>query len=66
MRDRLLLPLFAALLIVSAAAVADPATPVISIIIDDVGYRHLQDREVLELPGPLAVAILPHSPHAAE
>jgi hypothetical protein len=66
MRDRLLLPLFAALLIASAAAVADPATPVISIIIDDVGYRHRQDREALELPGPLAFAILPHSPHAAE
>jgi polysaccharide deacetylase 2 family uncharacterized protein YibQ len=66
MRDRFLLPLFAALMIVSAASVADPATPVISIIIDDVGYRHRQDREALELPGPLAFAILPHSPHAAE
>jgi hypothetical protein len=65
-RRLLLLPLLAALSIVSAATAAEPGTPVISIIIDDVGYRHRQDREALELPGPLAFAILPHSPHAAE
>lgn len=37
----------------------------ISIIIDDVGYRRNEDLEAIELPGPLAYAILPHSPHAA-
>ena len=38
--------------------------PVISIIIDDIGYRHKTDREAMALPGPVAYAIMPHSPHA--
>lgn len=38
--------------------------PVISIIIDDIGYRHITDREAMALPGPVAYAIMPHSPHA--
>jgi polysaccharide deacetylase 2 family uncharacterized protein YibQ len=61
-------PFLAALLWVAAVppAAAEPGTPVIAIIIDDVGYRHRQDREALQLPGPLAYAILPHSPHAEE
>ena len=40
--------------------------PVIAIIMDDIGYRHREDQEVMALPGALAVSILPHSPHAAE
>lgn len=40
------------------------AHPWISIIIDDLGYRRIDDRNALELPGPLAYAIMPHSPHA--
>jgi hypothetical protein len=64
-----LLPLLAALLFLAAAAAgaAEPfAAPAIGIIIDDVGYRHREDRAALDLPGPIAYAILPHSPHAAE
>ena len=38
--------------------------PVICIIIDDIGYRHKIDREAMTLPGPVAYAIMPHSPHA--
>jgi len=70
MRDRQPIPPFLALLLLAAAAPAnsaEPATaPVIAIIIDDVGYRHREDREALDLPGPIAYAILPHSPHAGE
>ncbi len=40
-------------------------TPGISIIIDDIGYRWIDDRKALELPGPLAYAIMPHAPHSA-
>jgi hypothetical protein len=40
--------------------------PAVAIIIDDIGYRHRLDREAAALPGPLAISILPHSPHAAE
>ncbi len=48
-----------------AVAAADTASmPVIAIIIDDIGYRHREDQEVIALPGALAVSILPHSPHA--
>ena len=38
--------------------------PVISIIIDDIGYRNIDDVKALALPGPLAYAIMPHSPLA--
>lgn len=43
------------------------AVPVIaiSIIIDDLGNNLPQGRRVLRLPGPVACAILPHTPHAA-
>jgi hypothetical protein len=58
----------AALLFLAAVAAngAESGIPLIAIIIDDLGYRHRQDREALELPGPVAFAILPHSPHAEE
>lgn len=63
----------AALLLLTLAVSASPARadqpvrgdiPWISIIIDDLGYRRNEDLEAIELPGPLAYAILPHSPHA--
>ena len=38
--------------------------PVISIIIDDIGYRNIDDMKALDLPGPIAYAIMPHSPQA--
>ncbi len=42
------------------------SSPVISIIIDDIGYRNRDDVNALALPGPLAYAIMPHSPNALE
>jgi len=38
--------------------------PAISIIIDDIGYRQIDDLRALQLPGALTYAIMPHSPHA--
>ncbi len=38
--------------------------PAISIIIDDLGYRRLDSLRAIELPGPVAYAILPHTPYA--
>jgi polysaccharide deacetylase 2 family uncharacterized protein YibQ len=38
--------------------------PAISIIIDDLGYRRLDGLRAIELPGPIAYAILPHTPYA--
>lgn len=39
--------------------------PAISIIIDDLGYRRLDGLRAIELPGPLAYAVLPHTPYAS-
>lgn len=38
--------------------------PSISIIIDDIGYRLDLGTRSIELPGPIAYAFLPHTPHA--
>lgn len=49
-----------------ALALALPAhagSPVVSIIIDDMGDRAALDARVIALPGPVACAILPHTLH---
>lgn len=46
---------------IQAAPAADP--PQIAIIIDDMGYRHALGRRALALPGPVAYAVLPDTPH---
>lgn len=38
----------------------------IAIVIDDVGYRVKEDREILSLPKEVSVAIIPDAPYAAE
>ena len=38
------------------------STPAISIIIDDIGYRNVDDLKALELPGPITYAVMPHAP----
>ena len=38
----------------------------LAIIIDDLGYHQRGCQDVLELPGPLNLAYLPHTPHAQE
>lgn len=40
------------------------ATPRIAIIIDDVGNRLVEGRRAVALPGPVALAFLPHTPNA--
>ncbi len=44
-----------------SASFAEPAR--IAIIIDDVGDREVEGTRAVELPGPVAVALLPHRPH---
>lgn len=48
------------LLVVSSASAAD--RPRIAIIIDDLGYRLDAGRRAIDLPGPLAFAVLPGTP----
>jgi len=58
-------PLLCLLLLAATQAHADEADfPTISIIIDDIGYRYVDDINALNLPGPITYAILPHSPFA--
>jgi len=50
---------------------AEPATPpgkpaYLSLIIDDLGQNLPRDRRVLALPGPVTVAVMPDTPHAAQ
>jgi uncharacterized protein len=57
--------LVAAMLALSAAAsAAPPDSPAIAIIIDDLGYQLAAGRRVVELPGPVACAVLPSTPRA--
>lgn len=51
-----------ALLLLAAGAVQ--AGPVVGIIIDDLGNRGALDRRAVALPGPVAMSVLPHTPHA--
>lgn len=48
-----------------AVAPAFAAAPVIAIIIDDLGNRPEMDRRIVQLPGAVTCAFLPHTPHAA-
>ena len=60
----LLLVGISSLLSVQSAIADDFDEPVISIIIDDIGYRLHEDLRAIGLPGQVAFAIMPHSPHA--
>ncbi len=62
----LLVVVFSACLAPAVLAEVTWPIPAVAIIIDDIGYRHQQDREVMTLPGALAVSILPHTPYADE
>ena len=50
--------------VLAQGADAADELPAISIIIDDLGYRRLDGLRAIELPGPVAYAILPHTPFA--
>ena len=62
--------LLAALLLPDPSIRADTpalaAAPRIAIIIDDLGYRMPESLRAIKLPGPVACAILPGAPRAAE
>jgi polysaccharide deacetylase 2 family uncharacterized protein YibQ len=59
------LPLFCATAFADDGFAAPAALPKVAIIIDDLGYRSAEGQRAVRLPGPVAVAILPHTPHAA-
>ena len=58
----LLIAAVAALLITDSAA---DTRPKIAIIIDDLGYQLEAGRRAIDLPGPLAFAVLPGTPHGS-
>lgn len=60
------MPLLAVCGTLLAASPASAATPAISIIIDDMGDRPLEGARIVALPGPVACAILPATPHGAQ
>jgi polysaccharide deacetylase 2 family uncharacterized protein YibQ len=45
-----------------AVGVESSSTPAVAIIIDDLGYRGIEGKRILELPAQVTVSILPHSP----
>ena len=50
-----------------AAVQAAPAGPAyLSLIIDDLGQNLPRDRRALALPGPVTLAVMPDTPHAAQ
>ena len=49
-------------LLLSLSCTAGAKAPAVSIIIDDLGYRLAEGRSAVELPGPVACAMLPESP----
>lgn len=51
---------------VAATPRPDSGRPLVSIIIDDLGQNLPRDRQVLDLPRGVALAIIPDTPHAAE
>lgn len=46
--------------------IPDSRLPGIAIIIDDMGYQQGPGRRVVDLPGAVTCAFLPHGPHTAE
>lgn len=63
-RSRSLLASMAAMALLPLGAFADQ-TPRIAIIIDDLGYQLAAGHRAVNLPGPVACAILPQTPQSA-
>lgn len=53
-------------LLIAVSTPAYAAVPRIAIIIDDIGDRHAEGLAAVTLPGAVACAFLPHTPHARE
>lgn len=45
-------------------AFANKKSPVITLIIDDLGYNRVNGERAVNLPGQVTMAILPHTPHS--
>ena len=45
-------------------ALADKKSPVITLIIDDLGYSKANGERAVNLPGDVTMAILPHTPYS--
>ncbi len=58
--------LIAALLLVLASGSTATSPPQIAIIIDDLGYRYAAGQRAIELPGPIAFAVLPGAPRSKD
>lgn len=63
---RLVIALAAVAWMHHAVAAESAIAPRIAIIIDDIGDRYDEGMSAIALPGPVACAFLPHTPHAAE
>ncbi len=50
---------------VAAMATTHAAQPAVAIIIDDIGYRYAEGKRAVALPGPVACAVIPNTPHGA-
>ncbi len=57
---------FAFVVMLLMAANTYSQTPVVSIIIDDMGEDLFAARQIIDLPGPVVSAIIPHTSHSAE
>jgi polysaccharide deacetylase 2 family uncharacterized protein YibQ len=55
---------FAAMMLLFASATGAAGQPRVAIIIDDLGYQLEAGRRAIELPGPVAFAVLPGTPRA--
>lgn len=63
---RLITGVAAILLLLSAGVPAEEPRPRIAVIIDDLGYLKVAGERVIALPGPVACAILPHTPYSRQ
>lgn len=49
-----------------SATTSSQNIPTIAIIIDDLGYHYQRTKTAVNLPGPVTLSFLPHTPHAVE
>lgn len=57
-------PFVTSLIGIFLAGAALAEAPVVALVIDDLGYSWNTDKRAVDLPGPVAVSILPNTPYA--